>query len=109
MNKELKNYILKNIKTEYKNFDKGHNISHYNFVTKNCVNYAKKLIEKGEDIDLDIAYIVGAFHDYGIREGRENHAKSSAKYVLADKVLKKFYNKETIKMIAEAVEDHSSH
>ncbi len=109
MDKELKKYILQVIKPEYKTFDKGHNISHFNFVTKNCVNYAKKLIASGEDVDIDIAYIVGAFHDYGIRDGREGHAKSSAKYVLQDKMLKKFYDSQIVKMIAEAVEDHSSH
>lgn len=109
MNKELKDYINKTIKAKYKNFDKGHNISHFNFVTKNCVNYAKQLIDKGEDIDLDIAYIVGAFHDYGLQDGREDHAKTSALYVLKDKILVKYYDKDTIKLIAEAVEDHSSH
>ena len=109
MDKELKSYLLKTIKEKYKEFDKGHNISHFNFVTKNCVNYAKQLIAKGENIDLDIAYIVGAFHDYGIQDGREGHAKSSAKYVLKDKMLAKYYDKDTIKLIAEAVEDHSSH
>ena len=109
MDKELKDYLLKTIKEKYKEFDKGHNISHFNFVTKNCVNYAKQLIAKGEKIDLDIAYIVGAFHDYGIQDGRVGHAKSSAKYVMKDKMLAKYYDKETIKLIAEAVEDHSSH
>lgn len=109
MEKELKEYILKTIKAEYKNFDKGHNINHFKFVTKNCVNYAKKLNKNGENVDLDIAYIVGAFHDYGIKDGRENHAKKSAGYVLKDKMLKKFYDEKTIKLIAEAVEDHSSH
>ena len=79
MDKILKDYITHNIKEKYKTFDKGHNISHFNFVTKNCINYAKKLIENGEQIDLDIAYIVGAYHDIGITMGREGHAKSSAK------------------------------
>ena len=109
MDKQLKNYILTKIKSEYKNFDKGHNISHFNFVTNNCVNYAKQLIDHGENVDLDIAFIVGSFHDYGIKDGRENHAQKSAKYVLKDEMLKKFYDEQTIKMIAEAVEDHSSH
>ena len=109
MDKELKNYILKNIKSEYKNFDKGHNISHFNFVTNNCVEYAEQLNSLGENVDLDIAYIVGAFHDYGIKDGREDHAKKSAAYVLKDKMLAKFYDEQTIKIIAEAVEDHSSH
>ncbi len=109
MNNELKKYITQNIKYKYKNFDKGHDISHYNFVTKNCVNYAKKLNEKGEKIDLDIAYIVGAYHDIGITIERENHAKHSARIVLEDQMLKKFYDEATIKLISEAVEDHSSH
>ena len=41
-----------------------------------------------ENIDLDIAYIVGAFHYYGIRDGRKEHAKKSAYYVLNDEMLK---------------------
>lgn len=109
MDKVLKSYIISEIKSKYRNFDKGHNISHFNFVTRNCVNYAKKLIAKGEKIDLDIAYIVGAYHDIGIMLGREGHAKSSAKIVREDQMLKNFYDEQTINMIAEAVEDHSSH
>ena len=109
MNRELKHYIVTEIKSKYKTFDKGHNISHFNFVTKNCVNYGKKLIEQGIDVDLDLAYIVGAFHDIGIQDGREGHALASGKYVRADKMLAKHYDSETIEMIAQAVEDHSSH
>lgn len=109
MDKKLKEYINKEIKFKYKTFDKGHNISHFNFVTKNCVNYGKQLIEKGENVDLDIAFIVGAFHDIGLINGREGHAKSSGEFVRKDKILKEFYNEKTIEMIAQAVEDHSSH
>lgn len=109
MDKELKKYILENIKEKYKTFDKGHNVSHFNFVTKNCVNYGKQLIEKGVDIDLDIAYIVGAYHDVGILKGRENHALSSGEIVRKDEVLAKFYSPEIVETIAQAVEDHSSH
>ena len=109
MNRELKHYILTEIKTKYKTFDKGHNISHFNFVTKNCVNYGKKLIEQGIDVDLDIAYVVGALHDIGIQDGREGHALASGKYVRADKMLAKHYDPETVELIAQAVEDHSSH
>lgn len=109
MNKELKKYISENIKDKYKTFDKGHHLSHFNFVTKNCVNYGKQLIEKGFSIDLDIAYIVGAYHDIGIMYGRENHALSSGKIVRKDDVLAKYYPPEVIEIIAQAVEDHSSH
>lgn len=109
MDKKLKQYIIKNIKSKYKTFDKGHNTAHYNFVTTNCVNYGKQLQEKGMDIDLDIAYIVGAYHDIGIMYGREGHALSSGKIVRSDTTLAQYYTKETIELIAQAVEDHSSH
>ena len=109
MEKELKQYILKTIKPTYKTFDKGHGVSHFNFVTKNCVKYGKEMIKKGFDVDLDIAYIVGAFHDIGIKNGREGHAKSSSEMVQKDEVLAKYYSKDKINLIAEAVEDHSSH
>lgn len=109
MDKELKEYIKNEIKSKYKNFDKGHNIAHFNFVTKNCVNYGKQLIDKGEKVDLDIAYIVGVYHDIGITMGREGHALSSGKILRKDKMLKNFYSEEIIEMMAQAVEDHSSH
>ena len=107
--KEVKDYILKEIKPVYKSFDKAHSISHFNFVTKNCVDYGSELIKKGIDVNLEIAYIVGALHDIGISKGREGHAKSSGEIVRKEKKLKEFYSAEEIEMIAQAVEDHSSH
>lgn len=107
--KELLDYIKNNIKPMYKNFDKAHNISHFNFVTNNCINYAKSLNAIGENIDIEVAYVVGAYHDIGISKGREGHAMSSAEMVLEDDDLKHYFNEEIIKLISEAVQDHSSH
>ncbi len=109
MDKELKHYINSTIKARYKTFDKGHSVAHFNFVTKNCINYGKQLISQGHDIDLDIAYIVGAYHDIGMIYGRKNHSLSSGKIVRQDKTLAKYYPPQTIELIAQAVEDHSSH
>ena len=107
--KDLLKYINENIKPMYKAFDKAHNLNHYKFVTENCVNYAKKLLDNGKNVDLEIAYVVGALHDVGIAQGREGHAKSSGKFVRSSVELKEFFDDETIEMIAQAVEDHSSH
>lgn len=106
--KEVKCYIEETIKPLYKTFDKAHNLSHFKFVTDNCIEYGKELINQGMVIDLEIAYLVGALHDVGIYKGRENHAKSSGEFVRNDKKLLDFYDKDTIQLIAEAVEDHSS-
>lgn len=107
--KDLKDYINDEIKSKYKNFDKAHSISHFNFVTKNCLEYSKELIKQGIDVNLEIAYVVGAYHDIGIIKGREGHALSSGIIVRSDSKLKQFYDEETIELIAQAVEDHSSH
>ena len=109
LRKEVKKYIDEKIKPMYKNFDKAHSTSHFTFVTNNCIEYGKEMIKKGENVDLEIAYVVGALHDIGIEKGREGHALSSGKMVREDNGLKKFYDEETIEMIAQAVEDHSSH
>ena len=109
LRKELKNYIDKEIKPLYKAFDKAHNLSHYKFVTNNCVEYSNELIKRNIEVNLEIAFVVGAYHDVGLICGRENHAKSSAEFVRNDKKLKTFFDEQKIEMIAQAVEDHSSH
>lgn len=106
---EVLNYINEQIKPMYENFDKAHNVSHFDFVTKNAVEYGRELIKQGISVDLEIAYVVGALHDIGISKGREGHAKSSGEMVRSDKNLLNFYDNNTIEMIAQAVEDHSSH
>jgi len=107
--RDVKKYIEENVKSLYKTFDKAHNLSHFKFVTENCIEYAKELIKQGQVVDLEIAYIVGALHDIGISKGREGHAKSSGELVRKNKELKRFYDEKTIELIAQAVEDHSSH
>ena len=107
--KELLKFINQTIKPVYKTFDKAHNLSHFKFVTNNCVEYAQELIAKGFDINLEIAYVVGAMHDIGITNGREGHAKASGQIVRTQSELKQFFDTETIELIAQAVEDHSSH
>lgn len=107
--KDLLKFINEQIKPVYKTFDKAHNLSHFNFVSKNCIEYGKELKIKGVDVDLEIAYVVGAFHDIGISCGREGHAKSSGQIVRNHSELKRFFDEETIELIAQAVEDHSSH
>lgn len=73
------------------------------------MEYAKEVQKQGYSVDLEIAYIVGALHDVGISRGREGHAKSSGEMVRNDNRLRDFFNSDTIELIAQAVEDHSSH
>ena len=107
--KDLLKFINQKIKPVYKGFDKAHGLSHFKFVTNNCVEYGKELLEKNIELDLEIAYVVGAMHDIGIVNGREGHAKASGQIVRSQPELKQFFDAETIELIAQAVEDHSSH
>lgn len=106
--KPILDFLNKEIKPCYKTFDKAHNLAHYKFVTENCIEYGKELIKQGYDIDLELAYLVGALHDIGILNGRDNHAKSSARFVRENEFLNNFYSKDIVNLIADAVEDHSS-
>ena len=90
-------------------FDEAHDIEHFDFVTKNCVDYGWELIKQGINIDLEVAYVVGALHDIGLAEGRYQHAINSGKFVRSSETLKKLFNEETIEIMAQAVEDHSAH
>lgn len=55
---------------------------------------------------MDMAYAIAAYHDLGIPEGRETHHITSAKRLLADKELTKWFSDEKLKVMAEAIEDH---
>lgn len=105
--KDLLNFINKEIKPLYKTFDKAHNLSHFNFVTNNCVEYSKQLQDK--TLNLEMAFVVGALHDIGLKFGRENHSQKSGEMVRTLQKLKQFFNEKEIEIIAQAVEDHSSH
>ena len=98
--REVLDFLDREVKPLYKTFDKAHNLSHYKFVTNNCVNYACALIKRGEKVNREIAYVVGALHDVGIKDGREGHAKSSGLWVRENKELEKFFDKDVIKLIS---------
>lgn len=105
MNKELIEYLNTNILVEYKNFDHGHDEKHVNAVVNRSLQIVKQL---ELNVDLDMVYCVAVYHDYGIKFGRENHAKSSKELLLKDKNLLRFFSKEQIEIMADAVEDHST-
>lgn len=64
------------------------------------------------EVDKDMVYAIAAYHDIGLCEGREHHHEVSARMLLADKELRKWFSESQLQTMAEAVEDHrasSSH
>jgi len=106
--KELVEYIEGKIKPQYANFDVVHDVDHFYFVVNNCINYTKYLIDNGVDLDIDMAYTIGAFHDLGLIKGEDMHTQYSADMLRFDEELKNFFTTDEIETMAVAIEDHAS-
>lgn len=101
MNKELINYIETGIIPKYSEFDKGHGIDHVRSVIDESLKLAVNC-----NVNLDYAYVIAAYHDLGLCEGREFHHIVSGKILEADNALRQWFSEDEIKIMKEAVEDH---
>ncbi len=102
LNHELQQYIEENILPSYKKNDLGHNLKHVKYV----INRSLKFADKVDGVNYDMVYTIAAYHDIGHYIDAKNHEKVSAKMLLADKTLRKFFTKEQMKIMSEAVYDH---
>ena len=102
INQELKKYIDENILTTYEKNDKGHNLEHINYVTNRSLKFANNI----KDINYDMVYTIASYHDIAHHIDAKNHEKLSSEILINDKNLKKFFDEEQIKIMAEAVYDH---
>lgn len=97
----LATYIENEIIPLYDAFDKAHRREH----AKTVINQSLQL-SLHYDVDIAMVYAIAAYHDLGLREGRENHHTASARIVRNDRILKEFFTQEQIDIMADAVEDH---
>lgn len=94
-------FVEQNILPKYNLFDKAHNLSHANSVIARSVALAGKI-----GADINMAYVIAAYHDLGLEGPRAIHHLTSGKILAADARLKRWFNSEQIKIMREAVEDH---
>lgn len=106
MNPELINYVETEILPRYTHFDKAHQLDHILTVIRQSAALADLLERQGVTVDRDMVYIIAAYHDLGIVNGRENHHIDSGKILMADTFLKQFFTQEQLVTMKEAVEDH---
>ena len=100
INKNLKKYIEENIFPKYDKFY-SHGMIHINNVINNMLMLAEYY-----KLDINMAYTIASYHDSGLAIDRENHEKESGKILEKDNELKKYFTKEQIKIMKEAIEDH---
>lgn len=58
------------------------------------------------EVNEEMVYVVAAYHDIGLEFGREMHHRESARLVMEDKELCRWFSVEQRTTIAEAAEDH---
>ena len=106
INPELKAYIEAEVLPRYEHFDKAHQLDHIETVIRQSAALADMLAGQGIEVDRDMVYVIAAYHDLGVVNGREFHHIDSGKILMADPVLKKYFNEEQLITMKEAVEDH---
>ncbi|MBQ6571371.1 MAG: HD domain-containing protein [Alistipes sp.] len=98
---DLRRYIEQEILPLYDSFDRGHRRDHAHQVIERSAQIAEAF-----EVDAEMVYAIAAYHDTGLRFGRENHHSDSARIILADKELQRWFTTEQIETIAQAAEDH---
>lgn len=94
-------FVERQILPRYNAFGESHGLRHVNRVIQNSL---KLVPVTGADIDM--VYVVAAYHDLGMEGPRAIHHLTSGKILQADARLKRWFNAEQIKVMKEAVEDH---
>lgn len=98
---ELRQYIEEFIIPQYDGFDPAHRRDHVQMVIQQSLEMARNL-----GVREEMAYVIAAYHDVGLSEGREHHHEVSAKMMKADARLLEWFSQEDIQMMADAAEDH---
>ena len=101
INPDIIFYIEQEIIPRYDHFDAAHQRDHVNMVIQQSIDISKYL-----DVDLNMVYVIAAYHDTGLCEGREHHHEVSAQIIKSDVNLRKWFTEEQIQTIADAAEDH---
>lgn len=84
---KLKTYVESNILPIYEKNDSGHGINHIQYVIRRSFDFAKQF----ENIDLNMVYVIAAFHDLAHHIDKDNHEVLSAKLFYENEVMKEFF------------------
>lgn len=98
---DLVEFVETQIQPQYAAFDKAHNMEHVTRVIRCSLDLARKT-----GADLNMAYVIAAYHDLGLSGPRAVHHLTSGKILMSDARLKRWFSADQLKMMKEAVEDH---
>lgn len=101
INPEIVEYIECEILPRYNHFDEAHKVEHVRAVIADSIMLAGNC-----GVDVSMAYVIAAYHDTGMVDGREMHHLASGRIMMADRNLQRWFTAEQIHTMKEAVEDH---
>lgn len=97
----MRNYIEAEIIPRYETFDKAHRTDHVRQVIAESLKLASHY-----EVNERMVYVIAAYHDLGLCEGREHHHQVSGQMMRSDERLRQWFSEEQIETMAQAVEDH---
>lgn len=98
---DLVEFVETQILPRYANFDRAHNLEHVTRVIRRSLDLVRIT-----GADINMAYTIAAYHDLGMSGPRAIHHITGGKIIASDARLKKWFSREQIKIMKEAVEDH---
>lgn len=98
---DIMQFIEQQILPRYADFDAAHQLSHANSVIRSSIEIANNV-----GADVDMCYVIAAYHDLGLSGPRAQHHITGGKILESDARLKKWFSTEQIKIMKEAIEDH---
>ena len=98
---EIRAYIEREILSRYDGFDAAHRRDHADIVVSRSIELAQRL-----GANVEMAYVIAAYHDTGLAVGRDVHHIESKRILLEDSELKRWFAAEDIATMGDAVEDH---
>ena len=101
INPEIRKYIESEILPRYSQLG-GHTNDHVDQVIERSLRFSTQV----PDINVDMAYVIAAFHDLGRLVDDETHNIESAKMLRADEFVKEHFSAEEVETMVEAIEDH---
>lgn len=101
VNLDIMAFVEQNILPRYNAFGASHGLAHVQRVISNSLELARQL-----GADINMAYVIAAYHDLGMAGPRAIHHITGGKILAADQRLRRWFSEAQIKVMKEAVEDH---
>ena len=98
---DLMEFVEQQILPRYNDFGDSHGLRHVTRVIRNSLQLAKVT-----GANIDMVYVIAAYHDLGMSGPRAIHHLTGGKILMADARLQKWFTPEQRKVMKEAVEDH---